>query len=184
MSDALSNAPEMSRPLEAGKVPLQGLELTVEASQQEREALAARFRIREVRSLQADVKVVPSGNGFLMTGRLRAEVVQTCVVSSHPVEQTVEEELRLQFQPAVEESEEELELSEGDLDVLPLEGDVMDVGEAIAETLALALDPYPRAPDEAIAEVRHLLLTEEEDRLARSPFAKLAQNRNKPDDKG
>lgn len=184
MTDTLPDAPEMARPLEAGKVPLNGLDLTIEATPQEREALAARFQIPEVKSLRADVTVAPSGNGFLMTGKLKAEVVQTCVISSHPVEQTVEEELKLQFAPAVEESEEELELTEGDLDVLPLEGDVMDVGEAIAETLALALDPYPRASDEAIAEVRHLLLTEEEDRLARSPFAKLAQKRNKPDDKG
>lgn len=189
MSDAELNpaktpGPEMSRPVEAGKVPLHGLEFTIEATPKERTALAARFQIPDVRSLVANVKLEPMGNGFLMTGRMKAEVVQTCVISSHPVEQTVDEALKLQFSPVVEESEEELELAEGDLDVLPLEGDVMDVGEAVAETLALALDPYPRASDEALAEVRHLLLTEEEDLMARSPFAGLAQKRNKPDDKG
>lgn len=177
MSDAVNTPLEMPRPLEAGKVPQHGYEMTVEANPEERVALAARFQIPEVRSLVAKVKIEPQANGYLMTGRMKAEVVQTCVISSHPVEQTVEENLKLQFLPAVEDSEEELELAEGDLDTLPLEGDVMDVGEAIAETLALALDPYPRASDEAIAEVRHLLLTEEEDRLARSPFAGLAQKR-------
>ena len=119
-----------------------------------------------------------------MTGELAADVVQTCVISSHPVEQKVAETLKLQFSPDIEESEEEIELTEGDLDVLPLEGDALDVGEAIAETLALALDPYPRASEEQLAEVRQFLMTEEEDRLARSPFSGLAQKRNNPAEKG
>ena len=184
MTDMDQKPLEMSRPVEAGKVPLHGLELTVEATPKERAALATRFQICDVKSLVADVRIEPLANGYLMTGRMKAEVVQTCVISSHPVEQTVEEDLKLQFSPIVEEAEEEIELAEGDLDILPLEGDVMDVGEAIAETLALALDPYPRASDEAIAEVRRFLLTEEEDRMARSPFAGLAQKRNNPDQKG
>lgn len=179
------SGPEMSRPVEAGKVPLHGLELTIEARPQERAALAERFGIPEVRSLRADVRIEPAAGGFQLTGHMKAEVVQTCVISSQPVEQTVDEAVQLRFAPAVEESEEEeVELAEGDLDVLPLDGDVMDVGEAIAETLALALDPYPRASDEALAEVRRFLLTEEEDRMARSPFSGLAQKRNNPDQKG
>jgi hypothetical protein len=28
----------------------------------------------------------------------------------------------------------------------PFEGDAIDIGEAVAQQLALALDPYPRAP--------------------------------------
>lgn len=176
--------PEMPRLVEAGKVPQHGLRLTVEATPKEREVLAARFGINEVRSLKADVEIRPMASGFELTGKMTAEVVQACVISSHPVEQTVEETLQLRFSPDVEISEEELELAEGDLDVLPLEGDAMDVGEAIAETLALALDPYPRASEEALAEVRRFLLTEEEDRMARSPFSALAQKRDNPDQKG
>lgn len=184
MTDRDQTVPEMSRPVEAGKVPLHGLELAIEATPKERVALAARFQIPDVKSLVADVRIEPLANGYMVTGHMKAEVVQTCVISSHPVEQTVEEELKLRFAPLMEDSEEEIELAEGDLDVLPLNGDVMDVGEAIAETLALALDPYPRASDEAIAEVRRFLLTEEEDRMARSPFSGLTQKRNNPDHKG
>jgi len=186
MSERDLNAPEMSRLVEAGKVPQHGLSVTVEATPQERVALADRFGICEVRSLRADVEIRPMASGFMLTGRMKAEVVQTCVISSQPVEQTVEEDLQLRFSPDVEVGgeEEEVELAEGDLDVLPMEGDVMDVGEAVAETLALALDPYPRASDEAMKEARRFLLTEEEDRLARSPFSGLAQKRNNPDQKG
>lgn len=184
MSEAVRNDAEMSRLVETGRIPPHGLRLTVEATAAEREALARRFRIPEVRSLRAEVEIVPEGSGYLMTGDLAADVVQTCVISSHPVEQKVEESLQLRFSPDVEETEEEVELTEGDLDVLPLTGDALDVGEAIAETLALALDPYPRAPDEQLAEVRRFLLTEEEDRMARSPFSALAQKRNNPADKG
>jgi hypothetical protein len=39
--------------------------------------------------------------------------------------------------------DEEFELSAEDCDTLPLEGRI-DLGELAAETLALALDPYPR----------------------------------------
>ena len=185
---------EMSRLVEASRVPAQGLDLTIKASEEERLALAKRFQIPEVRSLVAEVRVEPVGDGFLISGTMKAEVVQSCVLSSHPVEQSVNEAVKLRFSPADEDAQAEvdladvdlaeIELAEGDLDVLPLEGGVMDVGEAIAETLALALDPYPRASDEAIAEVRKFLLTEEEDRMARSPFAGLAQKRNNPDQKG
>lgn len=184
MSDTDMTSPEMSRLVETGRIPLHGLRMTVDATPQEREALARRFQIPEVRSLHADVQIRPLGTGYLLTGELAAEVVQTCVISSYPVEQKVAETLNLQFSPDGEAAEEEVELSEGDLDVLPLTGDALDVGEAIAETLALALDPYPRASAEQMAEVRRFLMTEEEDRLARSPFSALAQNRNNPADKG
>lgn len=177
--------PELSRLVEVGKIPLSGLRLAVEASPEERAALAQRFHIPDIKTVHADVELKLQAGGVLMTGRLEALVVQTCVISSVPVEQRIAEELQLRFSPDVEESgEEEVELTEGDLDVLPLEGDAVDVGEAIAETLALALDPYPRAPDIELAQVRKYLMSEEEARLAGSPFAGLAQKRNASDDKG
>jgi hypothetical protein len=45
-------------------------------------------------------------------------------------------------------------------------GAVADLGEALAEQLALALDPYPRAPDAA--------LPPEAEEAPASPFARLA----------
>ena len=42
---------------------------------------------------------------------------------------------------------EEVELGETDMDVIFYDGASVDLGEAVAETLALSLDPYPRSPD-------------------------------------
>src|SRR3546814_6575749 len=43
--------------------------------------------------------------------------------------------------------EDEIEIGSDDLDLLPLEGDRVDLGEAAVQTLSLALDPFPRHPD-------------------------------------
>src|SRR3546814_2269091 len=63
-------------------------------------------------------------------------------------------------------SEDEVELGEEDCDVLPMDGDSVDIGELAAETVSLALDPYPRLPDDALAEYRRLLTSEEEAQAA------------------
>jgi hypothetical protein len=40
-----------------------------------------------------------------------------------------------------------VELGEAELDVMFYDGATIDLGEAVAQTLALHLDPYPRSPD-------------------------------------
>ena len=71
--------------------------------------------------------------------------------------------------------EEEVELSESEMDVVFHDGAAIDVGEAVAETLSLGLDPYPRAPgaDEALKAAG--VKSEEE----AGPFAALAGLRDK-----
>jgi hypothetical protein len=53
---------------------------------------------------------------------------------------------------------------------VPIEGGSIDLGEAVAETMALALDPYPRAPGAEAALRAAGVLTEDEAR----PAGKLA----------
>ncbi len=64
---------------------------------------------------------------------------------------------------------EEIELSDEDCDMVALDGEWIDMGETVAQSLALNLDPYPRAPD-ADATLRKLgVLSEDET----GPFAAL-----------
>jgi len=70
---------------------------------------------------------------------------------------------------SLENTAEEVELSEADCDVIGYEGGAIDLGEAVAETLALALDPFPRSPD-ADAALREAGVLSEEDA---GPFAAL-----------
>ena len=132
---------ELSRPLCVDRLPASFL---VDASVEERAALAARLQIPEVRSLWCRFTLRRRGEAVLAEGEMRAAVVQSCVVSLDPVEQAVAETFRVRFVPAGTEKDDEDPESP---DELPYEGDTIDLGEAAAEQLALALDPYPRHPD-------------------------------------
>lgn len=135
-------APEFSRPLVLARIPQAGREVVLRASPAECAALAKRFAIAAVDRLEATLLLRPEpGGGVMVTGRLRADVVQACVVSLEPVPQRVDDpvELRL-LAPGTDLSDD----PEGP-DEIPIEGDAVDLGEAMAEQLSLALDPYPRA---------------------------------------
>jgi uncharacterized metal-binding protein YceD (DUF177 family) len=149
------------------------------ASEPVRAALAKRFGLEAIGRLEGNLAVVRAGAGAKATGRLVADVVQSCVVSGEPVPAHVEEALDLRFEP-LDEGREEIELEADALDVMPVEGDAIDLGEALAQALAVALDPYPRAAPEVLAKVRRLLMSEEEAeaqeaaaKAAANPFAAL-----------
>jgi len=136
-------APEFSRVVALAPLPDSGREERLEASAAECAALARRFRIPAVDRLAARLLLRPEpGGGVLATGTLWADVVQACVVSLEPVAQHVEEPVTLRLLPPGDEPSDD---PDGP-DEIPIEGDAVDLGEAIAEQLALALDPYPRAP--------------------------------------
>ena len=82
-------------------------------------------------------------------GRIQAAVTQSCVASAAPVEAVVDEPFELLFRPAPTPGrpDEEVELSPSELDIVFYDGAAIDLGEAVAETMALSLDPYPRAPE-------------------------------------
>ncbi|MBW8268589.1 YceD family protein [Caldovatus aquaticus] len=138
--------PEFSRPVRADRISAEGRTERLVASPAERAALARRFGIEAVERLEAEVTLRPAPGGQIAArGRLVATVVQECVVSFAPVTQRVEERVDLRFVPA--EAAEALGEEEPEApDVVPMEpGGVLDLGEALAQQLALALDPYPRA---------------------------------------
>jgi uncharacterized metal-binding protein YceD (DUF177 family) len=144
------------------------------ADEAARAALAARFDLEAVDRLEGTVELRRTSSGAQLSGRLLADVVQRCVVSGEPVPAHLDEPLDLRFEPPAE-GEEELELEADALDILHLDGDSIDLGEALAQALAVALDPYPRAAPDVLARARRHLLTEEEAE-ARAEAAKAAAN--------
>lgn len=141
--------PEFSRPVRLDTIGPARRDMQVEAEEAERTALARRFGIAAIDALSADLSISRSGDEVRATGRLRARVTQSCVVTDAPVPARVDEPFDILFrpQPASDGAEEEIELIETDMDVVFYDGAAIDVGEAVAETLSLSLDPYPRAPD-------------------------------------
>jgi len=101
-----------------------------------------------------------------------ATLEQSCVITSDPVAAHVDEPFTLMFMPEPETRgiDEELELGEEDCDVVFYDGAAIDLGSAIADTLALSIDPYPRSASAEAALKEAGVLTEEQ----ASPFAALA----------
>jgi adhesin HecA-like repeat protein len=146
----------------------------IEADPAERAALARRFELVAVDALTAAGTLVRRGGTIEAAGSLRARVTQSCVATAEPVEASLEEHFRIDFRPSPEaEAEEEIELDAAELDVVFYEGGAIDLGEAVAQTLFLALDPYPRCPAAQAALREAGVKSEEEARAETSPFAVL-----------
>jgi uncharacterized metal-binding protein YceD (DUF177 family) len=133
------------------RIGAQDLEIVVEANARERAALARRMGIPDVQALACRFRVTRDrAERFAATGHLSAEVVQTCVISLEDFSATVDEHFRLRFVPAGEETE--AIDPEDPIDEIGYRGGVLDLGEAAAEQLGLALEPYPRRPGATLPE--------------------------------
>jgi len=167
--------PEFSRPVRIDTLGAQPRELKLAAEPGERVALARRFGLLALDRLEAEVTVSRRDDAIALHGMLSAEVSQACVASGAPVPAALIVPFDILFrpQPAPGGADEEVELGEGELDVVFYDGGEIDLGEAVAETLSLNLDPYPRAP-EAEAVLRAAGVTREGEEEKESPFAALA----------
>ncbi|HYI42800.1 MAG TPA: DUF177 domain-containing protein [Sphingomicrobium sp.] len=141
--------PEFSRPVRIDTLGFEPRAIEIDANEEERAALARRFGLVEIRSLAASLTLSRKGDEVAMKGRLRAGVTQSCVVTDAALDAKVDEPFDVLFrpQPASTGAEDEIELGESELDVVFYDGGAIDIGEAVAETLSLSLEPYPRAPD-------------------------------------
>ncbi len=159
--------PELYRPLALDRIGARGLDITVEASAEERAAIAERLLVVGIPSLQCQFSLKQATRRVIEArGHLQARVLRTCVVSLDDFEAVVDECFRLRFVPDGTESDDPDPESE---DEVPYAGAALDLGEAAVEQLALALDPYPRKPDAELP-------TPEADAPAH-PFAGLASLR-------
>ena len=135
---------EMSRLFDARQLPAAPVDIT--ATPEECAALAARFDLVAVRQLSARIALVREGESARASGVLDADVVQSCAVSGEDLEVGVHEPVKLQFVPPSGDLPEELELEAEMLDQIEMEGSRFDLGEALAQTLGLAIDPYLEGP--------------------------------------
>ncbi|HEX8583897.1 MAG TPA: DUF177 domain-containing protein [Allosphingosinicella sp.] len=155
--------------------------VTIDASEGERTALAARFGLEAIHALAAEAVLTRDGETVVARGRVTASVVQSCVATGEPMDEDVAEDFAIEFRPHVQadSGEEEIELSEGELDVVFYDAAAVDLGEAVAETVSLALNPFPRSAkaDEVLREAG--VKSEEEAKAEASPFAGLAALKGK-----
>ncbi len=141
-------APEFSRPVRIDTIGERPRALAIEAEAVERINLARRFGLLAIDRLAAELSFSREGDEVALAGRLSAKVVQACAATGEPLTAELDLPFALTFrpQPETETPEEEIELGEEELDVVFYDRGSIDAGEAVAETLLLNLDPYPRAP--------------------------------------
>jgi len=163
---------EFSRPYRLDALAGEPRSVHIEADSAECEALALRFRIVAIGALAADAQLSRRGEAVAATGTLRASVTQSCIATDEAVEQRLEEPFQIEFRPPPEaRADEEVELVADELDVVFYEDGAIDLGEAVAQTLLLALNPYPRSPAAEAALREAGVKSEEEARAESSPFA-------------
>lgn len=143
------------------------------ADDAERAAIADRIRLERLERLEAHAILTRNGGSIRAEGRLIASLDQSCVVTGDPVAAHIDEAFEVMFvpAPAMSAPDEEIELGAADCDTVFHDGATIDLGNAIADSLALALDPYPRSAAAEAAGREAGVMSEEQ----ASPFAVLAK---------
>ena len=195
----MSQQPELSRRIQVrtlgtGQSGTVVLDTTVAADPVECLALARRLAVPAVHSVRCRFQLSGADASGRVTaeGLLQARLDQNCVATLDDFTATVTERFTVRFVPVNQmprqlpsddeadgDGEAALDLDEDD--DLPYVNGTIDLGEAAAEQLALALDPYPRKPGAALPPgIGSVDLPGDEAEAAPdrpSPFAALASRR-------
>lgn len=141
------------------------------ADDAERAALGRRLGLLSLDALKAHTVLTRDGEAIAATGRVQASCAQACVATGEPVPARIDEAFTLNFVPEPSgKPDDEVELGENELDTVFHDGAVIALGDALVDTLSLALDPYPRSADAEAALKDAGVISEEE----AGPFAALA----------
>lgn len=171
----------LTRPLKRAEVPSSGTSIVIEASEDERQRIAAAFGLEACNVLTATLRARPDAHdGLIVQGQLAADVTYRCVVTLEPVPGRVEEDIDVRFAPPVGRHRATSEIDVGadaDDPPEPLVGGIADLGPVVTEHLALGLDPYPRAPGAALPD-------QADDGAGDGPFARLVALRDRTPSKG
>jgi len=165
--DAAAPSPEFSRPVATARLGEAPALYRFAADPQEREALARRLGLLALDRLEIEARLSrAAGGGIRLAGQIAAELVQECVVTLEPVPSRVAEDFVVLYRREAPHGE---IVDPGEEDIESLDGDEIDLGEAAAQQLSLAIDPYPRAPGAALSE------PPPSSELSQHPFAGLAK---------
>jgi len=126
-----------------------GRHVELEASEAVRAALAKPAGVDAVERLVARFDLIKRGRDRLhVSGDVSGMVRQTCVVTLDPVENEINEAIKVDFAPPREGAEStadiEVDAAASVEEVEPLIGNAVDLGLLATEFFILGIDPYPR----------------------------------------
>lgn len=166
MTDIQPDAPVFSRRIDVEELlKSPGGRFSIEANADERVALAKLNGLEAVKTLVAQLRILPEGKGVHVSGVLKGQITYFCGVTLEPFDASVEAEIDAGFQPVRSERANRRrkqgleEAARAAIEDIPLDDDPpgpivngeVELGEVLAEFFALALDPYPRKPDAEFA---------------------------------
>jgi uncharacterized metal-binding protein YceD (DUF177 family) len=159
--------PEFSRPFVVDRLGATPVTEMLTANPAERAALASRLGLVTLGDLSASVMLERTMAGTIhVRGHLEADVIQTCVVTLAAFPSHVEDNFSLDFGNDPGDSGAEIHVDVEYDPPEPIENGIIDIGELTTQYLALALDPYPRAPGVSLESE-----WVDSDAADRSPFA-------------
>ncbi len=159
----------ISMPVKVEAIPASGQTVDFAPDAAARAGLARLLDVLSVDALTARLTAMREGARVRVTGKFEACVTQACVVTLEPVEGVVSDTVEIVYAPAEEaeaaakaagfpadgEDLEEVDMAAIDLEMLndpdalpdPIAPDgTIDLGQALYESIAVGLDPYPRKP--------------------------------------
>jgi uncharacterized metal-binding protein YceD (DUF177 family) len=145
-------APEFSRPVPLVRLGAEPFRQRIEATPDEREQLCRRFDLLSLDRLTAAVELHRESDGMIrLEAAFEAEFVQSCAVTLDPVPGEISDRFALIYGPT-QAQEQEIALTGDEPAFEPLSGDTIDIGEAVAQELSLALPVFPRQSDATLEE--------------------------------
>lgn len=182
----MSDAPEFSKVLAVDDVPPNGTVVRFDVGESERAALARRFDLLELKSFRGSISVKPwRRHGLVAEGRFEADLVQSCVATLEPLDAHLDEPFVIHFLP-LEMIERDAASAAGKEIIVDaqnedppeiIENGRVDLGEAMSEQLAIAIDPYPRKPGAEFTE--RALPSADVAEIKPNPFAALEKLKKK-----
>jgi len=143
--------PEFSRIVSVARIPPKGIEERLEAKPSEREALTKRFDLINLPLLKAQLTLSPGmGQTVEARGTIEAEVHQCCVVTLEPIVNTLVIDVDTVFIPSDKDQPSAPQTNELEEEFEFFSGGKIDIGEMVAQTLGVHIDPYPRKKGAAL----------------------------------
>ncbi|WP_019222002.1 YceD family protein [Bartonella senegalensis] len=169
----------LAYPISVRSLPAKGLTVHIRADEQECAHLAKNHDLVEVKLCEGEFYILPwKKRGVRVKGLLQARIVQLCVVTLEPLENTLHENIEIVFvpedsnliKPKISEDTGELFLDAEGLDTPEVfHGDKIDVGAVMEEFFELSINHYPRKKGTHMSVIENL----DEDEQKLSPFSVL-----------
>ncbi|MEM9999661.1 MAG: DUF177 domain-containing protein [Pseudomonadota bacterium] len=177
----------VSQLVNVATLPQKGRTVVVQPDVDALAKLAEELGVVAVANLRAEVQINKwQRDGIRLGGPLKASVTQTCVVTLEPFQVVIETEIEALFVPETSRIAKRHQQGESNEILIDPQSDDapetfvppdLDVGGAVQEFLALAIDPYPKSPaaDEMSTDTKPVA---DETEGKANPFSVLAHLKN------